>query len=204
MRFLYNFIYNGFENKGYFFVLMLLILLLLFLFYSVCMNESIYTFLYVYIFFYLAFFSSFLFRKNRSVKYFSILIFLRWQNANKYSFICISKYLRFCDLFIFRSSRPQVFFEKVFLRNFTKFTTKNMRRSLVFRQVAGLRPVFLLKKWFWHTYFPANFAKFKKARLLQSTSVSLVLSFIRISDYLWFCDLFFQLNKPYWFDDSIK
>lgn len=175
--------------RDIFFVLMLLILLFLFLFYSVCMNESIYTCVYVYIFFFLAFFSSFLFRKNRSVKYFSILIFLRWQNANKYSFICISKYLRFCDLFIFRSGRPQVFFEKVVLRNYTKFTRKDICRSLVFRQVAGLRPVFLLKKWFWHTYFPANFAKFKKKHVFCRPPLchwSLVYSYFWLFVVLWF------------------
>ena len=40
---------------------------------------------------------------------------------------------------ICRSSRPKVFYKKVVLRNFAKFTGKHLRESLYFNKVAGLR-----------------------------------------------------------------
>ena len=61
---------------------------------------------------------------------------------------------------IFRSSRPEVFCKKVFLRNFVKFTGKHPCQSLFFNKVAGLRPAILLKKRLWHRCFPVNFVKF--------------------------------------------
>ena len=45
------------------------------------------------------------------------------------------------DVFIIskgRSSRPEVFYKKGVLRNFTKFTGKHLRQSLFFNKVAGL------------------------------------------------------------------
>ena len=50
----------------------------------------------------------------------------------------------FCSFFLsttkFRSSRPEVFCKKGFLRNFTKFTGKHLCQRLFFNKVAGLRP----------------------------------------------------------------
>ena len=45
-----------------------------------------------------------------------------------------------------RSSRPELLCKKIVLRNFAKFTGKQLCQSLFFNQVAGLRPVTLLKK----------------------------------------------------------
>ena len=39
-----------------------------------------------------------------------------------------------------RSSRPEVFFKKVVLRNFTKFKGKHLCQSLFFNKVASFRP----------------------------------------------------------------
>ena len=39
-----------------------------------------------------------------------------------------------------RSSRPEVFCKKDVLRNYKKFTGKNLRQSLFFNKVANLRP----------------------------------------------------------------
>ena len=61
---------------------------------------------------------------------------------------------------IFRSSRPEVFCKKGFLRNFTKFTGKHLCQSLFFNKVPGLRPATLLKKGLWHRCFTVNFVKF--------------------------------------------
>ena len=61
---------------------------------------------------------------------------------------------------IFRSSHPEVFCEKGVLRNFAKFTGKQLCQSLFFNNIAGLRHATLLKKGLWHRYFPGNFAKF--------------------------------------------
>ena len=62
----------------------------------------------------------------------------------------------------YRSSRLEVFCRKGALRNFEKFTGKQLCHSLLFNKVAGLRTVTLLKKRFWYRCFPANFSKFLK------------------------------------------
>ena len=79
----------------------------------------------------------------------------------------------FCGTFLLiiisnRSSRPEGFCKKGFLRNFTKFTGKHLCQSLFFNKVAGLRPATLLKKRLWHRCFPVNFVKFlRPATLLK-------------------------------------
>ena len=53
----------------------------------------------------------------------------------------------------FRSSRPEVFYKKVVLRNFAKFIEKQLYSSLFFNKVADLR-LFLQNTFggcFWHT-----------------------------------------------------
>ena len=45
-----------------------------------------------------------------------------------------------------KSSRPEVFYKKSVLRNFTKFTAKHLYQRLFFNKVPGLRPTNLLKK----------------------------------------------------------
>ena len=52
----------------------------------------------------------------------------------------------------FTNSRPEVFCKKGVLRNFAKFTVKQLCQSLLFNKVAGLR--------LWHRCFPMNFVKF--------------------------------------------
>ena len=59
-----------------------------------------------------------------------------------------------------RSSRPDVFFKKGVLKNFTKLTGKHLCQSLFFNKVTGLTPATLLEKRRWHSYFPVNFVKF--------------------------------------------
>ena len=61
------------------------------------------------------------------------------------------------SLFLYRSSRTEVFCKKVVLKNFAKFTRKHLCQSLFFNKVAGLRPATLLKKKLWHYCFPVNF-----------------------------------------------
>ena len=65
-----------------------------------------------------------------------------------------------CQIHKLRSSHPEVFFKNGILRNFTKFTGKHLCQSLFFNNVAGPRPVTLLKKRLWHRCFPVNFVKF--------------------------------------------
>ena len=62
--------------------------------------------------------------------------------------ICFNEY--FLKISLSRSSRPEVFCKKGVLRNFAKFTGKQLCQSLFFNKVAGLR----------HRYFPVKFAKF--------------------------------------------
>ena len=56
--------------------------------------------------------------------------------------------------------------KKSVLRNFAKFTGKQPCQSPFFNKVAGLRPVTLLEKRFWHKCFPVNFAKFLRTPFL--------------------------------------
>ena len=67
----------------------------------------------------------------------------------------------------YKSSRSQVFFKILVLKNFAIFTGKPLHWSL--------RPATLIKKRLWHRYFPANFAKFLKTPFSLNTSGQLLL-----------------------------
>ena len=70
-----------------------------------------------------------------------------------------------------RSSRPEVFFKKVVLRNFTKFKGKHLCQVLFFNKVEGLRSATLIKKKrLGHGRFSANFVKFLRTPFLKNTS----------------------------------
>ena len=60
--------------------------------------------------------------------------------------------------------------KKGVLRNFVKFSGKQLYQSLFFNKVADIRPATLLKKRLWHRCFPVSFAKFLKTLFLQNTS----------------------------------
>ena len=62
------------------------------------------------------------------------------------------------------------------LKNFSKFTGKDLSQGLFFNKVAGLRPATFLKKRPWHRSFPVNFEKFSRTPFLQNTSGRLLLS----------------------------
>ena len=53
-----------------------------------------------------------------------------------------------------------MFCKNSILKKLAKLTGKHLCQGLFFNKVAGLRPVTLLKKRFWHRCFPVNFAKF--------------------------------------------
>ena len=61
---------------------------------------------------------------------------------------------------------PEVFCKKGVLKNFAKFTGKQLCQSLFFNKVAGLR----------HCCFPVNFAKFLVITFLQNISRRLLLN----------------------------
>ena len=63
-------------------------------------------------------------------------------------------------------SRPDMFCKKVVLRNFGKLTGKHLCQSLLFNEVACLRPVTLFKKRLWHRYFLVNYVKFLRTSFL--------------------------------------
>ena len=69
----------------------------------------------------------------------------------------------------------EVFYKKSVLRNFAKFTGKNLRQNLFLNKVAGLRPATLLKKRLWHRCFTVNFVKFLRTPFLQNTYGRLLL-----------------------------
>ena len=60
---------------------------------------------------------------------------------------------------IIRSSRRELFYKKVVLKNFAKFTEKHLCWSRFYSKVADVRPATLLKNKLRHRYFHLNFAK---------------------------------------------
>ena len=71
-----------------------------------------------------------------------------------------------------RSSHRKSSLKKVVLRNFTKFTGKQLCQKLFFNIVASLRPATLLTKRLWYRCFPVNFAKFLRTLFLQTPTVN--------------------------------
>ena len=81
---------------------------------------------------------------------------------------------------------PEVFWKKVVLSNFSKFTGKHLCQSLFFNKAAGFS---LWKERLWHRCFYVNFVKFLRTTFLQNTSGRLLLS-------LWE-DRSFQYKVPF-------
>ena len=63
------------------------------------------------------------------------------------------------DPFCYGSSRPEEFCKKGILKNFAKFTGKQLCQSLLFNKAAGLKPAILLKRKLWHRCFLMNFCE---------------------------------------------
>ena len=74
--------------------------------------------------------------------------------------------------------RREVLSKKGVLRNFAKFTGKQLYQSLFLNKVAGLRPAILFKNRLWRSFFLVNFAKFSRAPFFYRTST------VAASDYL--------------------
>ena len=105
-------------------------------------------------------------RQKKLSLYFQIQIWLRpRKNASGYSFD------------VHKEAVAQVFWKKGVLRNFAKFTGKQLRQSLFFNKVAGFRPATLLKKKLWHSCFPVNFAKSLRTPFLTEHIRWLLLQF---------------------------
>ena len=84
-----------------------------------------------------------------------------------------------------RSSHRRCPTGKGVLRNFAKFTGKDLCQSLFFNKATDLRSATLLKKKFWRRCFPVNFAKFLRTLFLQNTPGRLLLEFQLFSVLLW-------------------
>ena len=69
-----------------------------------------------------------------------------------------------------RSSYQRCFIIKGVLRNFSKFTGKQLCQSLFFNKVASVRPATLLRKGLWQRFFSVTFAKFLRTPFLKNTS----------------------------------
>ena len=59
-----------------------------------------------------------------------------------------------------RSSRPELFCKKGFIRNFAKITGNYLFQSFFFNKIVGLSPATFLKKRLWYGCSLVNFAKF--------------------------------------------
>ena len=84
-----------------------------------------------------------------------------------------------------RSSHRRCPTGKGVLRNFAKFTGKDLCQSLFFNKATDLRSATLLKKKFWRRCFPVNFAKFLRTLFLQNTPGRLLLEFQLFSVLSW-------------------
>ena len=90
-----------------------------------------------------------------------------------------------------RSSHRRCPTGKGVLRNFAKFTGKDLCQSLFFNKATDLRPATffrpttLLKKKLWRRCFPVNFARFLRTLFLQNTLRRLLLEFQLFSALLW-------------------
>ena len=82
---------------------------------------------------------------------------ISWKDADKCLHIPLSK-----------SSRPEVFCKKDVLRNFAKFTGKNLYQSFFINKVAVLTPVTLLKKTPAHV-FSCEFCEISKNTISYRT-----------------------------------
>ena len=80
-----------------------------------------------------------------------------------------------------------VFCEKGVLRNFTKFTGKNLCQSIFFNKVAGLR----------HRCFPVNFVKFPRTPFLTEHLWWLLLTRIKVSRLEMFVTIYKDTRKVY-------
>ena len=83
------------------------------------------------------------------------------------------------DTVSFIQKQPlEVFYKKVVLRHFAKFTGKHLCQSLFFNKVAGLRPATLLNKKTFASCVRVNFAKFLRTPFfiehLRTTACSLI------------------------------
>ena len=92
-------------------------------------------------------------------------------------------------LFLSRSSHSEAFCKKFVLKNFAKFTGKQLCHSLFLKKVVGLRPATLLKK-LWHRCIPVNFVKFLSSPIFTEHLWWLLLSFPS------FEKIFFTLKHP--------
>ena len=72
---------------------------------------------------------------------------------------------RTSDINLTQKQSPNIFWKKLVLRNFAKFAGKHLCQSLIFKKVADLRPVTLLKRRPRHMRFPMNFTKFLRTSL---------------------------------------
>ena len=66
--------------------------------------------------------------------------------------------MRLFEEYIFRSSRPELFYKKVSLK-ISQNLPENTSPSLLFNKVSGWKPATLLKNRLQHRFCPVNFAK---------------------------------------------
>ena len=81
------------------------------------------------------------------------IFYIKCNYSSNHFYIChLNRYalwfkvrLFIIEIILKSSSCPEVFFKKGVLKNFAKFTGKNLCQSLFFNKVAGLNPATLLK-----------------------------------------------------------
>ena len=85
----------------------------------------------------------------------------------QYISVWIKVFFRWCNI-MFKCSRPKVFCKKGALRNFTKFTGKNLCQMLFFNKVAGQACNFIKKEPLAHV-FSCEFCEISKNNFLHRT-----------------------------------
>ena len=103
-----------------------------------------------------------------------------WQTIFNWLF---SFYFSAC--FLFKSSRPEVFWRKGVLGYFTKFAVKHLYQALIFDKVTGLRPANLLKRRLWHRFFSYEFCEISKNIFFHRTPLVAASIYFK-KRFLWF------------------
>ena len=80
---------------------------------------------------------------------------------------------------LYRSSHHEVFYWKGVLRNFAKFTGKQLYQGLLFNKASRLSSVNSLKKRLCHRCFPVIFAKFLRTPLFTERLRRLLLPLLK-------------------------
>ena len=115
---------------------------------------------------------------------------------------CARAFLFFFSESIFKKktgSRSDVCCKKGVLKNFTKFTGKQLRQSHFLNKVCRPEAYNFIKMRFWHSCFPVSFAKFFRTPFFSRTSPVAASKQETPADMV-YCEFSKKFNKTFFID----